>query len=45
MASKSVYGELKLSEKLADELDIVRNEVFKLKESLEEANYLKEKFN
>lgn len=44
VGTKSVYGELKLSEKLANELNIVRDQVFNLKESLEESNYLKEKF-
>ena len=39
----SVYGELKLSEKLAAELQSVREQVDHLRESLEEALYLKEK--
>lgn len=39
----SVYGELKLSEKLAQELAVVREQVDHLRESLEEALYQKEK--
>lgn len=39
----SVYGELKLSEKLSSELQVVRDQVEHLRESLEEALYLKEK--
>lgn len=35
----SVFGELKLSEKLADELQVVRDEVDQLHESLEESLY------
>ena len=41
---KSVYGELKLSERLADELNIVRDQGYSLKESLEESNYLKDQY-
>jgi len=37
--SQSVYGELKLSEKLHTELDIVREQVDQLNEQLEEAQY------
>ena len=43
-AGKSVYGELKLSEQLANELNIVRDQVFRLKESLEESNYLRDQY-
>ena len=35
----TVYGELKLSEKLSDELNQVKSIVDKLNENLEEANY------
>ena len=35
----SVYGELKLSEKLACELDVIKDHVDSLNEQLEEANY------
>ena len=41
---KSVYGELKLSEQLANELNIVRDQVYCLKESLEESNYLRDQY-
>ena len=44
MGTKSVYGELKLSDQLANELNSVRDQVLNLKESLEESNYLREKF-
>lgn len=37
--SQSVYGELKLSEKLHTELDRVREQVENLKELLEDATY------
>jgi hypothetical protein len=40
--SNSVYGELKLSEKLHAELDLVRNEVDKVREELEEIKYKNE---
>lgn len=40
--SHSVYGELKLSEKLHNELDIVREQVDKLNEELEDTTYQKE---
>lgn len=43
-AGKSVYGELKLSERLADELNIVRDQVYRLKEGLEESNYLRDQY-
>lgn len=42
--SNSVYGELKLSEKLADELNVVKDHVDSLNEKLEEALYDKEIF-
>ena len=38
-AGKSVYGELKLSEKLHQELDLVRDYVDRLREELEEVQY------
>lgn len=41
---KSVYGELKLSEQLANELNMVRDQVYCLKESLEESNYLRDQY-
>ena len=37
--SQTVYGELKLSEKLFAELDVIRDEVNGLKEQLEESTY------
>lgn len=40
----SVYGELKLSEKLADELQFSRSESNHYKELLEESNYQKARF-
>ena len=40
--SASVYGELKLSEKLHNELDIVREQVDKLNEQLEDTTYQKD---
>ena len=40
----TVYGELKLSAKLSNELDLVKNMVNQLKEDLEEANYYKEQY-
>ena len=36
---KSVYGELKLSEKLVEELDLIREKVDDLNERLEESMY------
>ena len=39
-----MYGELKLSEKLAHELEVVREHVQSLNEKLEEALYDKENF-
>jgi hypothetical protein len=38
--SDTVYGELKLSEKLSGELGVVRDQVNNLQESLEEALFL-----
>lgn len=38
----TVYGELKLSEKLSDELNLVKSIVDQLNESLEEANYYRD---
>jgi hypothetical protein len=38
----TVYGELKLSEKLSEELNIVKSLVDKYKEDLEEANYYRD---
>jgi len=43
-ASKSVYGELKLSEKLAEELESVRDHVNSMNEFLEEARYERDTF-
>jgi ABC-type Fe3+-citrate transport system substrate-binding protein len=40
----SVYGELKLSEKLADELQFSRSEANHYRELLEESNYHKARF-
>jgi hypothetical protein len=40
----SVYGELKLSEKLADELKMTRDSANHYKELLEESNYHKDRF-
>lgn len=40
--TNSVYGELKLSEQLHDELDVIRYQVDSLKEELEETLYEKE---
>ena len=37
--NNSVYGELKLSEKLVSELDVIRDHVDRLNEQLEEAQY------
>jgi len=37
--SSSIYGELKLSEKLVKELDIIRSHVDTVNEKLEEAIY------
>lgn len=40
----TVYGELKLSEKLSDELNLVKSIVDQLNEGLEESNYYRELF-
>ena len=42
--SNSVYGELKLSEQLHDELYVVRDQVLNMKEALEEAVFLNTKY-
>ena len=44
MGGNSVYGELKLSEKLSKELNTIRSEVSLLQESLEEAQYLRDTY-
>ena len=41
----SVYGELKLSEKLLEDLNHVRQQVLNLHESLEECNHQKDMSN
>lgn len=43
-AKSSVYGELKLSEQLANQLQLVRDEVYGLQESLEEAIYQRDSY-
>jgi len=40
----TVYGELKLSEKLSNELNIVKSIVDSLNENLEEAHYFKNNY-
>ena len=40
----TVYGELKLSEKLSNELNIIRFEVDKLNELLEDASYQRDQY-
>ena len=43
-AGPSVYGELKLSEKLSNDLQLVKDQVEGLNERLEEALYEKERY-
>ena len=44
MGNNSVYGELKLSEKLNDELQFSKNQIAELREVLEEASNTRDRY-